>query len=222
MAARLRLVCRVPPLARSLGSPGVLPGTLLATQRGLTLKPASPLPSCLLLRVGCFSHLPHVDRNTWALGREVNCSRTAPWSGRGVCVRARVAPRDVGWRGSSCARARGPGLEVRSAHRTGRVVGPAGAGRGTTKNLPFERNYNPSMKVVGWQCPGCGLCPVGHPQAKKKKKRERERDRSLSRRWWRSLAAVEGGDPQVSMEASCGRDRMFYFLDTVSQYLYTA
>ncbi|XP_078307436.1 uncharacterized protein LOC132682340 [Panthera onca] len=83
MAARLRLVCRVPPSARSLGSPGVLPGTLLATQRGLTLKPASLLPSCLLLRVGCFSHLPHVDRNTWALGREVNCSRTTPWSGRG-------------------------------------------------------------------------------------------------------------------------------------------
>ena len=64
LAARLRLACRVPPSARSLGSPGVLPGTLLATQRGLTLKPASPLPSCLLLRVGCFSHLPHVDRNT--------------------------------------------------------------------------------------------------------------------------------------------------------------
>lgn len=123
-----------------------------------------------------------------------------------MCARPRGAPGQV-QRGSAVhARAR---PQVRS-----RESAPAGA-RGwagvcqawageTTKDLSSESNYSPSRKVVGWQCPGCGLRSVGHPRAKKQNatkktnNRVRERrNRSLSPPWWRNPTAVETSDPQV-------------------------
>lgn len=117
----------------------------LGFHRGLTLKPASLLLHCLPPRVSYFSHLLHVDLNIWVLGKEVDCFRTPPYSGPGVCVRARAGPRERYSGVVRCVRARGPGFEVGRAHPTGRVDGRARARLGQGKQ---RRIYPPKVITV--------------------------------------------------------------------------